>query len=73
MNGFSVLFETTKWKDYDQSINHTYLIKDNKMYAYMPRGKCKKVYLPKPILFDKRNRTFSKLGGFPFDLNLVVQ
>lgn len=54
-----VLKETTKW-DCKQS-NHTYLVDDNKMIAYIIDGTTEPVFFKNPIMFNRKGRTFDTL------------
>ena len=67
---FDVLFETTVWKTGYDVPNHTYLVNGTKAYAFIRRGE-KPIYFSKGLHFDKRNRSFMKLKGNPFNLTIV--
>ena len=70
---FQAFLETTDWSSNSYPVpNNTYLLKDSKLFAYIKAGfGTPPVYLKKPMVFDKRGRTFVKLSGMPFNLNRV--
>ena len=53
-----VLIETTKWDVEYKQPNHTYLVRDNKLLGTSINGVVK--YYKKPLMFDRRGRTFKK-------------
>ena len=57
-----ILIETTDWSDALARIpNHTYYLnKDGKAVAYMKEGTDEIIEFKKPMMFDKRYRTFKK-------------
>lgn len=57
-----LLEETTKWGD--NTPNHTYILESEdsfKMLGYIRRGEYAVQFFSKPLMFDKRNRTFKTL------------
>lgn len=54
-----ILQETTEWED--NIPNHTYIVKDNKMLGYIKAGTDEVIEFAKPLMFDKRKRTFKEL------------
>jgi hypothetical protein len=58
-----LLQETTEWKT--PTPNHIYIMDSSnsmKIVGYIPVGKREPFFFSKPILFDKRGRTFTKLN-----------
>ena len=59
-----LLEETTKWGD--NTPNHTYILESEdsfKMLGYIRRGEYSANFFSKPLMFDKRNRTFKTLSA----------
>ena len=59
-----VLKETTVW-DCNQA-NHTYLVDDNKLHAYIIDGTSEPVFFKSPLMFNRKGRTFKTLTTNPF-------
>lgn len=59
--------ETTVWEESFQP-NHTYLLEGDKAIAYIKKGGTEPFYFNKPIVIDKRRRTFKKLETNPFNV-----
>ena len=58
-----LLQETTEWRV--PTPNHIYIMEAHnsmKIVGYIPLGKREPFFFSKPILFDKRGRTFQKLN-----------
>ena len=67
-----ILLETTVWNCSYAVPNHIYILDGSKMVAYIPEGKNKPVFFQKPTFFDKKNRTFEKLGRYVPGKGLVL-
>jgi hypothetical protein len=60
-----VLLETTVWNTPYAVQNHIYILEGaSKLVGYIPDGKNKPVFFAKPRSFDKKGRTFEKLGNY---------
>ncbi len=57
--------ETTVW-DIPFQPNHTYLMDGSKAVAYIREGTTEPVYFSKPMMLDRRRRTFSSARMEPF-------
>ena len=66
------LQETTKWND--DTRNHTYIFESNKStktVGYIPCGENTIYFFNKPMVFDKRKRTFKEINITQNDYSIV--
>lgn len=65
----TLLQEKTQWDNPTE--NHIYVFDESttKIVGYIKSGSSKAIRFSKPMMFDKRGRTFSKVKASSFDLS----
>ena len=60
---YSILQETTNWSGGYSNCNHTYLLDNDKIVAYVKHGDTTVIQLKSRMRIDKRYRTFIKVNN----------